>query len=889
MSEPERQTHEPWRSFELSRAAALDPAAVLAGLGTTPDGLSESEAARRLREGGPNAVRSHGARPLAVLVRQLRNPLLPILVVATLVSFGVGERVNAGIILTIVVMSVGLGFVNEYRSERAVEALHSSIRHLATTTRAGSARSIDVTELVPGDVVDLKVGDVVPADVRLLSANRLECDEGVLTGESFPAVKAADAVPDRGASALELPSCAFMGTVVRAGTARAVVVCIGPRTTFGRIALRLGERPAETAFQVGLRDFSKLLVRVTLSLCVAIFAINAALGRPLLDSALFALAIAVGLTPELLPAIVTISLSTGARRLAKRSVVVKRLVSIEDLGNIEVLFTDKTGTLTEGAIAFSHAVDPNGAESPEVLRLGLACTEAVVQGGRVAGGNPLDEALWEAALAAPQSAATGAAILAKLPFDYERRLMSVVADDGAGRRTLITKGAPEAVLERSPAVTDEARRVLDAEFDAGARVVAVATRAWDGGSTIGPEDERDLTLAGFLSFRDPPKPDVAESLAKLGALGIDVRIVTGDNARVARKVCADIGLPAGDALTGTEIEALSDEELRARMASVKIFARVSPEQKSRIIRAARAGGADVAFLGDGVNDAVALHDADVGVSVESAADVAKDAADVVLLEKDLGVLAEGVVEGRRIFSNTIKYVLMGTSSNFGNMFSAAGASLFLKFLPMLPSQILLNNLMYDSSQTAIPTDHVDPEMLERPARWDTGFIRRFMAFFGPISSLYDFLTFAVMLKVFHTGETLFHTGWFVESLATQTLVVFVIRTRRVPFLRSRPSLPLLAAVGGCAAAGAVLPFVPPIARLMGFVPLPVSFLLILVLMVVTYLALAEAGKALFYRQRKAGPPLASRKPPHHRRVERLATRWSALRLEPPPPRAGASR
>jgi P-type Mg2+ transporter len=854
----------------LKDVASADVPAALDLLDTSEAGLSATEAALRLREGGPNAVISHGARPLQVFARQLKNPLLILLVAAALISISVGEGVDALIILTIVCLSVGLGFINEYRSEKAVEELHSTIRHTAVTTREGRVSAVDVTELVPGDVVALDVGDVVPADIRLLEANALECDEAVLTGESMPVAKTNEptAVDD---PSLRLGSCALMGTVVRAGTGRGVVVATGPRTAFGKIARDLGERPPETAFQLGLRDFSKLLVRITVALSVSIFLINALLGRSLLEAALFALAIAVGLTPQLLPAIVTISLSTGARRLARKEVIVKRLVAIEDLGNIEVLFTDKTGTLTEGRIVLAAAVDPTGSASEEVLRLGLLCASADVQDGDVVGGNPLDRALWQSEEAS-SARSTGYRRIAEAPFDYERRLMSVLVDGPEGRR-VITKGAPEAVLDRCIGIGDDVKTTLEGLFGAGSRVVAVATRDGTSLSAIAASDEQQLDLSGFLVFSDPPKEDAASSLARLRSLGIEVKVVTGDNALVARKVCTDLPLDVRGVLTGDDLDRLSDEELAAALPGTTIFARVAPEQKSRIIKLQRTLGTDVAFLGDGVNDAVALHDADVGISVDSATDVAKDAADIVMLEKDLGVLADGVIEGRRIFSNTIKYVLMGTSSNFGNMFSAAGASLFLNFLPMLPTQILLNNLLYDVSEMTIPTDNVDEEMLRRPSAWDTRFIRRFMAFFGPISSIYDFLTFGVMLFVFHAGESLFQTGWFVESLATQSLVIFVIRTRRIPFTRSRPSAPLFATTVAVASLGAILPFTP-LASLFGFTPLPAAFMGILLVMIVTYVLLVDLGKRLFFRVERKGAPIAIRRPPQQRRIHRLSTRWT---------------
>jgi Mg2+-importing ATPase len=864
---------------ELTEAARLPVAGALERLGTTPAGLTAEEATRRLGVHGPNALRVHGARPWRVLLRQLENPLLLLLVAAALTSLVVGERVDALIILAIISLSVGLGFVNEYRSERAVERLQSRIRHRAVAVRGGALRQVDITELVPGDVVLLDVGDIVPADLRLVEVHGLECDEAVLTGESLPAAKTIEpiAAPE---SAQHLPSCAFMGTVVRAGTGRGLVVATGPATAFGQIASALGTSAVETGFQQGLRSFSGLLVRVTVTLAVATFAINALLHRPLLESALFALAIAVGLTPQLLPAIVTLSVSYGAERLARRSVLVKRLVSIEDFGNLEVLFTDKTGTLTEGRLTLTASLDAAGKPSPQVLLLGLLCNSAAVEAGTVVGGNPLDRALWETPRARPDLL-TGFQRLSELPFDYDRKLMSVLVEPPDGGQQLVVKGAPEALLLRCPGTGGAARSVLDAQFAAGARVVAVGTRAAADLKTIGVADERDLELAGFLVFTDPIKTDAAASLARLDRLGVRVKIVTGDNDLVAKHACAALGVAVEGTLTGADLDDFDDLELARRLPSTTIFARVTPEQKSRVIRAQRALGVDVGFLGDGVNDAVALHDADVGISVDSASDVAKEAADVVLLEKDLGILADGVVEGRRIFANTIKYILMGTSSNFGNMFSAAGASLVLSFLPMTATQILLNNFLYDVSEMTIPTDEVDEEQLRRPAHWDLRLIRRFMLVFGPISSLFDFLTFGMMLWLFHAGPSLFQSGWFVESLATQTLIIFVIRTRRTPFFRSRPSLALAGTSLAVVAVGAILPFTP-LGRLFGFSPLPPLFFVALAGMVVIYLLMVETAKALFYRHATpGGEPLAVRPGLRERTVRRWAPRWTHPRLSQP--------
>ena len=863
----------PAGTMDVSAAAALTAPEVLAGLATSTDGLSGAEAAARLARFGPNAVSSHRARFPLVLWHQVRSPLLALLLAAATASYFVGERTDALIIGVIVVLSVGLGFVNEYRAEKAAEALHSQIHHRTVVRRDGRPVAVDVTGLVPGDVVDLKLGDIIPADVRLLECSGLECDESILTGESLPVDKGVEPVP-AGVPLAELASCALMGTVVHAGSGRGVVVATAAGTHFGRIAAGLGTHQTETEFQVGLRRFSMLLVYVAGALTTAIFAINVGLHKPVIDALLFSLAIAVGITPQLLPAVVSTSLAAGSRRLAKKEVLVKRLVCIEDLGDVDMLFTDKTGTLTEGRISFMRAVGAGTAHVAEVLRWGLLCTENSAEAGHAVGGNPLDAALWESPAAASETSGLAAYTkLATLPFDHERRMVSVLVRAADDTRTLVTKGAPEAVLSVCSDVPAAARAALDAEFAAGNRVVAVAAKVLPGASEIGVHDEHDLTLAGFLVFLDAPKSDAAEALRRLAGLGVEVKIVTGDNPVVAAKVCTDLGLPVTGILTGTDLTALDDAQLAAAITGTTVFARVSPEDKARIVHVQRLGGRGVAFLGDGVNDALALHAADVGISVDSATDVAKDAADVILLEKDLGVLADGVAEGRRIFANTIKYVLMGTSSNFGNMFSAAGASLFLKFLPMLPSQILLNNLLYDTSQLAIPTDNVDEEQLRRPSHWDIAFIRRFMLAFGPVSSLFDFATFAVMLWVFHSGPAQFRSGWFVESLATQTLIIFAIRTRRIPFFRSRASTPLTLAVLGVVLIGAVIP-ASPFAHTLGFEPLPAGFFAALVAMVVAYLALVEVGKRLFYGAPAAEIPAPRKYRMRHRHLRRRAARFS---------------
>ena len=865
-------------------AAAID--VVLGALATRVTGLTTGEAGDRLGQVGPNAVRSHHAQPIKVLARQLHSPVLVLLAVTAFISFFLGQRIDTLVIGSILVASVGLGFLNEYRAERATDALHSQVTHTAVTLRDGVPVQIEVTELVPGDVVQLSLGEIVPADLRLLQATGLQCDESVLTGESLPADKSTSPVPT-GSALGDLTCCAFMGTIIRAGSGSGVVVATGAQAEFGRIAVGLGERHPETDFQLGLKKFSVLLLQVAIALTTMIFIANVLLQRPLLQSLLFSLAIAVGITPQLLPAVVSTSLATGSRQLAKRKVLVKRLVCIEDLGDMDVLVTDKTGTLTEGRITFVAALDVAGNADGNALLLGLLATENdPATGGGAVGGNPLDAALWQA----PDRVAhdtTGYVRTGLLPFDHERQMTSAVVRGPDGGAQLIVKGAPEVVLGRCIDGPEAARATLHAQFTAGGRVVAVASRPADDLAVPTAAAEKDLALAGFLIFLDRPKEAAAAALQRLAKLGIEVKICTGDNPLVAEKVCAELDLVSRGTLTGADLTGMTDDELTAAGTTTTIFARVSPEQKARLISALRHRGRAVGFLGDGVNDALALHAADVGISVDTATDVAKDAADIILLEKDLSVLADGVTEGRRIFANTIKYVLMGTSSNFGNMFSAAAASAVLSFLPLLPSQILLNNLLYDTSQLTIPTDHVDPEQLMAPSHWDIGFIRRFMLLFGPLSSLFDFLTFALMIGVFHAGPALFRAGWFAESLATQTLVIFAIRTRRSPFIRSRPSRPLLLAALATVAVGVLLPL-SPLSHLLGFTRLPFGFFLALVGMVIAYLILIEFAKRLFFAEPQLRPPHIRHRGAQHR-VQRRAARFSTGAALASPRRAPARR
>ena len=853
----------------VGRVASAPLSDVLGWLGSSAEGLSSAEASARFDRFGPNALRTHRVSALAVLGRQLRSAVLILLAVTAVVSFFLGDRIQASIIGVILAASIGLGFFNEYRAEQTAATLHSRVRHTALVRRDGRFSTIDVNQLVPGDVIRLSLGEVVPADVRLIDVSALECNESILSGESTGSEKSPQPVA-AGAALTDSTDLAFMGTIVSAGEATAVVYATGMDAEFGRIAAGLGQRQPETDFQAGLRRFSYLLLQVAIALTIVILVTNLLLRRSVIDSVLFALAIAVGITPQLLPAVVSASLATGSRQLAKVKVLVKRLVCIEDLGDIDILITDKTGTLTEGRISLVDVVDPTGAHSESMLRLGLLATDVDPASGGVST-NALDAALWESPMA-QHLVDGGVHRVATLPFDHIRRATSALIDDGDSR-VLVLKGAPEQVLARCTTTPEAAPDTLAALFAAGRRVVAVATKPAPALTTITADDESGLELRGFLVFADEPKAAARDSLARLAALVIEVKVATGDNPQVAEKVCADLGLTSKGTITGAQMDTLDDAGFLDAAQHNTIFARISPEQKARLIVSLRHTGRAVGFLGDGVNDALALHAADVGISVDTATDVAKDAADVVLLEKDLGVLATGVAEGRRIFANTIKYVLMGTSSNFGNMFSAAAASAVLTFLPMLPSQILLNNLLYDSSQLAIPTDRVDEEQLHAPSHWNVAFIRRFMLTFGPISSLFDFLTFGLMLGVLHAGPVEFRTGWFVESLATQTLIIFAIRTRRVPFIRSRPSGVLTAATFAVVAIGVALT-ISPLAHNLGFTPLPWQFFAALLTFTIAYLVLVEVTKRVFYAEpmRLAGQPHRTRGRRH--RIQRRAARFS---------------
>ena len=877
------------------------------------NGLTSAEAAARLKRDGPNALGGEGRRgPAAVLIAQFASPLVLILIAASGVSIVVGDRVEAGIILAIVAMSALLGFVQEARSEAAVAALQARLAVRATVVRNGKSQEVPIHDVVVGDVVTLGAGDIVPADARLLEANHLFIDESSLTGESAASLKSAlpgDLDPGKDEDRAGL---AFFGTSVVSGNGRAVVTATGARTSYGTIAHRLAERAPETDFQHGVRAFSFLIGRVTMILVVGVFAINVALGRALYDSLLFSIALAVGLTPELLPAIVTLNLTRGARALSAHGVLVKRLPAIQNLGSVTVLCTDKTGTLTLGKLELVKAVGIDTDDAGEASHaLELAYLNSHFESSFQ---NPLDTAVLAAA-PKPKDLSSYRK-LAELPYDFNRRMLSVVVQRGSEPPLLVTKGAPEAVVAASSTVREDhdqrvagdplvgrvagdpsARPIHKAEHERlaklvdgssadGFRLVAVGSRvlrpdeltalptstakasaskgeASAAAPVVALADaswlERDLTFEGVILFSDPPKPDVGKAIASLAQQGIALKIITGDNDLVARHVAGLVGLQVDGVLTGDQMRRLTHPALVARAPRTTIFARVDPDQKLQVIRALRESGHVVGYMGDGINDAPALHVADVGISVDNATDVARSAADIILLEPSLAAISQGVTEGRRTFANTLKYIRMGTSSNFGNMLSMAGAALLLPFLPMLPSQILLNNLIYDASQTAIPSDNVDPDVQAEPARWDVHAIERFMIIFGPISSIFDYVTFGLLLLMLGNNADSFRTGWFVESLFTQILVVLVIRTRRSPFWLSRPSRQLGAAIVAALAVAVIIPLSPLGSGVMGFGGLPWQFWPLMVAIVVAYLTLVEVTKRIFDGREARRPEAVARR------------------------------
>ncbi|WP_343550245.1 magnesium-translocating P-type ATPase [Ralstonia sp.] len=830
-----------------------------AELGTGAQGLTTAAADRLSATVGENRLRARRRRTLALeYLAHFRNPLVLLLLGASGMSALLGDATSFVVIALIVAGSVTLDFVQEHRAGNAAERLRDSVALRATVLRDGQPVRLPAAQLVPGDLVQLAAGDLVPADGRVVAALDFFVQQSVLTGEAFPVEKRAADLGPEAREVADAVNAAFMGSSVLSGSATLLVCRTGPSTFLGGIADTLREPAGPTAFELGTRRFSLLIVRMTFALVLFIVFVHVLAHRPVHETVMFAVALAVGLTPELLPMIVSVTLSRGALRMSAHKVVVKRLAAIQNLGSMDVLCTDKTGTLTEAAIRLERHVDAQGRDSARVLR--LAYLNSFFESGLR---SPLDDAIREH----KEVDVGGWRKVDEVPFGFERRRVSVLAECTSEGRLLVVKGAPEDMLrlcvqyEAGEAGTadpgpilqpmdDAARSSALSQFEAlsreGFRVLAIAWRAVgaDHGHAV-VDDETQLVLCGFAAFLDPAKASAAVALEQLKRSNVRVKVLSGDNEWVTRHVCAQVGLPIRHLLTGAQIDQLDDPALAALAQRTDAFCRVSPPQKSRVLRALRRRGHVVGFLGDGVNDAPALHDADVGISVDSAVDVAKDAADMILLEHDLGVLHDGVIEGRRTFANVMKYIMMGTSSNFGNMFSMAGASLVLPFLPMLPMQILLNNLLYDASEVPIPLDDVDADYLSRPHNWDPNFIRRFMLTLGPVSSLFDFATFGLLLWVFQAQESLFRTGWFIESIATQVLVIFVIRTRGRPWA-SRPQRWLVAAALAAVSIAVALPFTP-LASLLGFVAPPPGLLLLISALTLVYLGCAELAKHRFYR------------------------------------------
>ena len=815
-------------------------------------GLSQAEGLLRLAQFGQNRLRPAQQKAIALqFLQHFRNPLVLILLAASAVSALTGDVTGSLIIALIVLMSVTLDFVQAFRAGRAAERLALQVAVTATVLRDGKPVELPVFEVVPGDVVQLSAGDLIPADGHVLQANDFFVNQAQLTGEPYPVEKVAGDAESTPAWALDANDTVFMGSSVVSGSAQVLIGRTGSTSALGQIAVSLSESAPPTAFVIGTRRFGMLIMRLTFLLVLFTLLVNVALHRPLLESFLFAVALAVGLTPELLPMVVSVTLTRGAMRMARLKVIVKRPSAIQDMGAMDVLCTDKTGTLTEARIRLERHVDANGQSNANVLA--LAYLNSYFESGLK---SPLDDAI----LQHENIDVSEWTKIDEVPFDFERRRVSVLVECETARR-LVVKGAPEDVLQlctqyqdstgQTQPLTEQTHTTIAALFDSlgedGFRVLGIAWRdvPLDHPHAV-VSDESALVFAGFAAFLDPPKASAGQALHAMAASGVAVKVVTGDNERVTRHVCMQLGLPITGVLTGTELAAMNDDALRARVMEVNLFCRVNPAQKNRIILALKARGHVVGYLGDGINDAPSLHTADVGISVEGAVDVAKQAAAMILLENDLMVLHAGILEGRRTFGNVMKYIMMATSSNFGNMFSMAAATLFLPFLPMLPLQILLNNLLYDVSEITLPMDEVDPEDLAAPKRWDMVFIRNFMLTIGPISSLFDFLTFYLLVRLFNAHESLFRTGWFVESIATQVLVIFVIRTRRNP-LRSQANRWLIFSSLGVVVTAMVLPFTP-LADALGFTPLPAAFFGLLGVLLVAYLFMVEGGKQWFYRR-----------------------------------------
>ncbi len=843
----------------LLRFAEHDSADVLTELETGDRGLETTEAAARLASHGPNAVAAEKLKTwYAYLYQNIKDPLSLLLLILGVVSYFTGDLRTTVIIVVMLLMSVGFRFIQELRADAAVEKMKAMVRTTATVIRGGEKREISLRELVPGDLIELTAGDVVPADVRLLESRDLFINQATLTGESLPVEKHVPAVANWTDTEVELPNLCFMGTNVQSGIATAVVLATGAHTRFGSLAVNLEEQREVSSFDKGISRFTWLMIRFIGVMVPLVFFINGFGKGNWLEAFLFALAVAVGLTPELLPMIVTVNLSKGALDMAKRKVIVKRLNAIQNFGAMDILCTDKTGTLTEGKVALIKHMDIEGKDSETILE--YAFLNSHYQTGFT---NLIDDAILAFKNPGAEELAKRFSKVDEVPFDFQRRRMSVVVGNRNGQHILICKGAVEEILAQTTHVRlqgkaetlqqahHDLKQDIVARYSAkGFRLIALAIRELPPTKSVYRiADETNLTLIGFLAFLDPPKESAGQAIAQLKRYGVTVKVLTGDNELVTRKICRDVGLTINRILLGREIETLSDTALEQAAEEATVFDKLEPEQKQRVIRALQRRGHVVGFLGDGINDAPGLKAADVGISVDNAADIAKESSDIILLKKSLLVLQEGVREGRRVFGNITKYIKMTASSNFGNMFSVVGGSLFLPFLPMLPLQIIVNNLLYDLSEAAIPTDHVDEEYLLKPRPWAIKQIERFILWLGPVSSLFDYATYALMLFVFHAwaNPSLFQTGWFVESLLSQTLIIHVIRTKHLPFFKSRASLPLTITTILAVGVGVWLPF-SPLAHTLGFVPLPGLYWVYLFAMLVAYFGLAQLVKGWFIRR-----------------------------------------
>jgi len=835
---------------EKSRAYwSQTPAELARTLETTLSGLTNQTAAERLARFGRNSLETRKqTTPIGLFLNQFKSPIVLILLFATIVSAFVQDWTDSAIILAIVVTSALLSFIQENQASSAAEKLKAQVTAKARVWRDGREITLPSAEVVPGDIVLLSAGSLIPGDGVVLEAKDFFVNQAVMTGETFPVEKTPGVVAES-AALINRTNCVFMGTNVSSGSARVLIVDTGMRTAFGQITKRLTLHPPETEFERGIRKLGYLLTEVMSILVLVIFALNVFYQKPVLDSLLFSIALAVGLTPQLLPAIININLSRGSQKMAARGVIVRRLAAIENFGSMDILCTDKTGTLTLGVVNLDYAYDAEGKESTAVRR--AAWLNAHFQTGMV---NVLDEAVLASIKESEQSAVK----VDEIPYDFTRKRLSVIVNEN-GDRTMISKGALENILAICSKVeitgvveplTGERLEILRAHFaewsELGYRVLGVATKEIEEKQVYHLADEADLTFRGFLLFMDPPKPDVKETIDSLSKLGVQLKIITGDNKLVARHTAEMIGIPTPKILTGAELDVLRDEALWQAAEHTDIFAEVDPNEKERIILALKKTGHVVGYMGDGINDAPSLHSADVGISVDNAVDVAKEAAEFVLLKHDLAVLLDGIMEGRKTFANTLKYVFMAVSANFGNMFSMAGASLFLSFIPMLPKQILLINFLTDFPEMTIAGDNVDEIFIQQPHKWDVAYIRRFMLVFGPLSSVFDFLTFGLLIWVLHAGEAQFHTGWFIESIMSAALVVFAVRTR-LPFQHSRPSRVMLLATLAVIVFTLLLPY-SPLAGIFELTPLPISNLLALTGIVALYFTCAEVTKRWFFKR-----------------------------------------